>query len=58
MCCTNPKILLMVGVVISIKSSNMPKFENPWIMKPLIQDQAKEKNDYFQDGSDKINIVI
>lgn len=48
----------MVGVVISIKSSNMPKFENPWIMKPLIQDQAKEKNDYFQDGSDKINIVI
>lgn len=44
LCCKNPKVLLMDGVVISIKTSNMPKFETPWIMGK-VNKRASARND-------------
>lgn len=47
-CCKNPKILLMDGVVISIKSANMPKFESPWIMEKVNYRASKRSERQFK----------
>lgn len=34
-CCENPETILMDGIVVSIKTSNLPEFTNPWVINTI-----------------------
>lgn len=40
-CCDSPKVVAMDGTVISIKTSNMPKFEHPWVKETIASQSSK-----------------
>lgn len=43
-CCESPKFITMDGVVISVKSKNIPQFDKPWITETLTK-RATDRKD-------------
>lgn len=46
-CCENPEIILMDGIVVSIKTSNMPEFSNPWVFNTIKKRLTTRKDRQF-----------
>lgn len=47
-CCVNPDVILMDGVVISVKSERLPKFHKPWKIETVVNRVSTREDRQFK----------